>query len=496
MTGKEADSSKQEAKRIKAPVSLPIAQVPVRIPWRAHLIIACGFVIAYTTIGFVGLTLQSAQAGVTPVWPASGVAFALTYWFGYRYALLVMPGMLVLAWLIGVPIPVALLAGVGGVLEVLVAVWMLRRFKVNPSLMQLRDTLLFVSLAAGLGALFSAGLGALSMMLFTPGLVEARYIIPMWWLGNSLGILIVGGLGLVLPGQKTFPLYGRRWTELLGLCLIALILTWFSIERVAHIASALILYLLVPLIVLAGLRMGQFGVLTVAVMVLFTMMVANGQLPNEQLGSHGLGLLYLNISLVWMATFTGLIVGSAGQERRQREEVSWLASHDALTDLVNRHEFDVRLQRALATAHQHDHCHAVLFIDLDRFKRINDTEGHAAGDAVLRDVARLLHKEVRGRDTVSRSGGDEFALLLESCPLSEACGIAENIRRVLEDYVYHGAHGHYSVAASIGVVEIDAASSDSRAVLHGADLACYEAKRSGRNRVCVGAATAPEAATG
>jgi diguanylate cyclase (GGDEF)-like protein len=89
---------------------------------------------------------------------------------------------------------------------------------------------------------------------------------------------------------------------------------------------------------------------------------------------------------------------------------------------------------------------------------------------------------------VARTGGDEFALLLESCPLVEACGIAENIRRALEGYRYRGTHGDYDVEASIGVVEVDAAVEDSNGVLHGADEACYAAKTAGRNRVWVGSA--------
>jgi diguanylate cyclase (GGDEF)-like protein len=191
-----------------------------------------------------------------------------------------------------------------------------------------------------------------------------------------------------------------------------------------------------------------------------------------------------------MASFTGLIVASAHHERRNRERLTWLASHDPLTDLINRHAFSQRLQDALGSIDKHDRNHAVLCIDLDRFKRINDAEGHAAGDRVLREVAALLMDEVRRRDTVARLGGDEFALLLESCPLVEACGIAENIRRAVESYVYRGEMGDYDVEASIGVVEVDGRH-DSGEVLHAADLACFEAKRAGRNRVWVGSLEAP-----
>ena len=458
------------------------------------VLIGVGFIFIYAVVGFAGITLQSAQTGVTPVWPASGIAFGLCYWFGLRYALMIVPSMLVLGLTLGVPLPVVLLASAGSVLETLVAVWALRRVHIDASLMQLRDSLLFMAFAAVLAPVFSAAAGTLAMTLFTSNPVAPQYIAAMWWLGNSLGLLVIGGLALVLPCRKHFPLHGHHWLELLGLCAVALVLTWASILRVDQIASALILYLLVPLIVVAALRIGQFGVLLVAATVLCTLMAANGSLPHASLGEKELGMLYLDISLIWMATFSGLIVGSARQERRQREEVSWLATHDPLTDLVNRHEFTHRLERALLTARKQDRHHAVLYVDLDHFKRINDAEGHGAGDRVLHDVAGLLTREVRRRDTVARSGGDEFALLLESCPLVEACGIAENIRRALEGYQYRGVHGDYGVEASIGVVEVDAAVEDSSAVLHGADQACYEAKTAGRNRVWVGSAQPEEAA--
>lgn len=452
------------------------------------LLVATLFVVSFVVVGFAGISLQSAQTGVTPVWPASGIAFGLCYWFGLRYALLILPAMLLLGLAVGVPLPVVLLAAAGSMLETALAVWALRRLRIDASLMQLRDTLLFVVIGTALAPLCSAVTGTLGMVLFTSNPVEPLYIAAMWWLGNSLGLLVVGGLALVLPGPKDFPLYGHHWLELAGLCLVAALLTWLSILRVEHIASALIIYLLVPLVVVVALRAGQFGVLLVATVVLVTLMAANGSLPHDRLGAQELGMFYLDITLVWMATFSGLIVGSARQERRQREEVTWLASHDTLTDLVNRHEFVQRLERALLSARQQGRSHAVLFIDLDQFRRVNDAEGHQAGDRVLRDVAGMLSNEVRRRDSVGRIGGDEFALLLESCPLVEACGIAENIRRALEGYSYRGEHGDYTVEASIGVVEVDEAVTDSGSVLHGAEQACGEAKAGGRNRVWVGSA--------
>jgi diguanylate cyclase (GGDEF)-like protein len=447
---------------------------------------AVAFLLGYTVVGFAGIALQSAQTGVTPVWPASGIAFGLCYWFGIRYAVLIIPAMLGLAWALGVPLSVAWLAGLGSMLEAGVAVWLMRRFKVDPSLSALRDTLLFVGLAAVVGPLFSAGLGSLAMALLTDNPIPPLYIGMMWWLGNSLGVLLIGGLVLVTPVRRYLPRSSREWIELAALGALMLVVTWFAIHWVEQVSSALVLYLLVPSLVIAALRIGQFGVLLMGSLVLVMLLVASGLLPHGSLGKQGLGILYLDITLLWVASFTGLIVGSARQEREQREEVSWLATHDPLTDMVNQHEFMLRLDRVLRVAREQRSHHAVIYIDLDRFRRINDAEGHAAGDQVLRDVAIMLDVEVRRRDSVARIGGDEFALLLESCPLVEACGIAENIRRALEAYSYHGGHADYAVEASVGVVEVSENSVDSGTVLDQAERACNEAKRAGRNRVWVG----------
>ena len=127
----------------------------------------------------------------------------------------------------------------------------------------------------------------------------------------------------------------------------------------------------------------------------------------------------------------------------------------------------------------------LLFFDLDRFKDLNDAEGHRAGDQVLREVGVLLGREVRSQDTVARLGGDEFAIILEDCALLDACAIAENIRGVIERFEYRGAHGVHRVEASIGLVELNPGHTSPEDALHDADSACYEAKRSGRNRMWV-----------
>ena len=169
--------------------------------------------------------------------------------------------------------------------------------------------------------------------------------------------------------------------------------------------------------------------------------------------------------------------------RAQREKLSWSSSHDALTGLCNRSAFETALADATVDAAEAPFC--AMFIDLDRFKHVNDTAGHAAGDAVLREVAKAIQGQVRKADTVARLGGDEFAVVLGNCGLQEGRIIAEKIRAVVVAYQLDWEGQTFSVGASVGLVLVDAAFDSAEAVLAAADNACYAAKHRGRNCVMV-----------
>lgn len=169
--------------------------------------------------------------------------------------------------------------------------------------------------------------------------------------------------------------------------------------------------------------------------------------------------------------------------REHRERLTWTANHDALTGLANRRAFEALLERATAHAASEPFC--ALFIDLDHFKPVNDTGGHAAGDALLRDIAHALAAQVRQTDTVARLGGDEFAVLLSRCPLAQALDIAEKLRGAVIDYGLVWEGQTFNVGASIGLVAVNATYSSAADVLRAADTACYAAKQKGRNCVAV-----------
>ena len=187
-----------------------------------------------------------------------------------------------------------------------------------------------------------------------------------------------------------------------------------------------------------------------------------------------------------------LVFRDVTQQRRQFDEIRWRASHDSLTGLVNRAEFGQRLARTFERARREGSQHALLAFDLDRFKLVNDHCGHAAGDEVLREVARRLEAGVRGRDTVARLGGDEFAAILENCSLDEAMHVAQKLCDGLDQYRYVQGEQRFRIGTSIGVAPLDSRWPDADAALREADACCMIAKEQGRNRVQV---WAPDDAT-
>ena len=186
------------------------------------------------------------------------------------------------------------------------------------------------------------------------------------------------------------------------------------------------------------------------------------------------------IALLCSAVVARKVIGHVTAKNRQ---LTYQASHDALTGLINRREFEVRLDRAIGIAHSQSATHALLYIDLDQFKIVNDTCGHAAGDDLLQQISGLLLSSVRYRDTLSRLGGDEFGMLLENCPLDKAVSIANDLLKLMDSFQFTWHHNIFTIGMSIGVVPIDKSTTDLASAMSAADSACYIAKEAGRNRI-------------
>lgn len=165
--------------------------------------------------------------------------------------------------------------------------------------------------------------------------------------------------------------------------------------------------------------------------------------------------------------------------------LSWQASHDELTGLPNRREFDRKLKNAIAQIGSLALGHALIFLDIDQFKIVNDTCGHAAGDQLLCQMAGMLRSQIRGTDFLARFGGDEFAVLVMNCDLDNAAKFAEKLRSAVEQLNLTWEDRIFKLSASIGVAHLLDSNTTVRQALQAADLACYTAKEEGRNRIQV-----------
>jgi diguanylate cyclase (GGDEF)-like protein/PAS domain S-box-containing protein len=173
------------------------------------------------------------------------------------------------------------------------------------------------------------------------------------------------------------------------------------------------------------------------------------------------------------------------ERHKLSQKLSFQASHDALTGLINRHEFERRTQQLLDTVVEDKAQHVMCYLDLDQFKIVNDSCGHLAGDTLLKSISSLLNLKVRKGDTLARLGGDEFGILMTHCSIEQAKIVAESIRQLIHDFNFVWQEKTYSIGVSIGIDTIDKDTDSITTIMGTVDAACYAAKDSGRNRIVV-----------
>ena len=179
-----------------------------------------------------------------------------------------------------------------------------------------------------------------------------------------------------------------------------------------------------------------------------------------------------------------IVVRNLAAERAATQELKWHADHDSLTGLANRSAYEQALTGLFKPGPAGGE-HSVIMMDLDQFKIVNDTCGHAAGDELLKQLADLFLRYTRKTDLVARLGGDEFAVLMYQCTSDNAMRLAETLRRAVADWRFQWQGQTFRLAVSIGVVAVDSSFTDAAEVERAADMACFMAKRTGRNRICV-----------
>jgi len=400
----------------------------------------------------------------------------------------------------------ALLFGLINFGEAALAFLLLRRLAFDPRFPTLADAWKFVLAGPFVAALAAAILGTAVYGASRHPDAAFHELARAWWLADGTGLLLFTPLLLAFPPFGFAPAAAPPWrparTDAIFLAAVLVTVSVFLLA--AQLGAQLRAFVFLPLSLVAAARYPQrwAPVAAAAVAALVMLAIASGldpfgPLPPREAAVTARAFLFIvTLTTLGFAVLLGelrrheaqLLARVAERTRELQdanERLERLASLDALTGVGNRRLFDEALALETERARRYGVPLSLVLVDLDDFKRINDTRGHAAGDEVLREVARALRERVRGADVVARFGGEEFAIILPHTGLEQARRFAERLRRTLAAQVHPVLEGR--VTASFGVAQSVAGLLEGPALLAAADEALYEAKARGRNRVVAAA---------
>jgi len=438
--------------------------------------------LVYFAAARLGLRLAYLNPSTTPVWPATGIALAALLVVGYRAS----PAIWLGAFLANVATTGSLVSSagiaVGNTGEALAGAWFVNRFAGGRHAME-RSTHLFrfAVLAAGVSTSVSATLGVLSLSaggFVQPGTHGSVWL--TWWLGDLVGALMVAPLVLLWSGDwrlRFSPLRALEATALLlavlagGLAMFGGFLPPFSLS-----------FLSLPLLLWPAFRFGPREAVSTAVLLaaiaIASTLRGHGSLAG---GSPNESLLVLQ-SFMGVSTLTALAVaGEVAQRKRLQARLSHLADYDSLTDVLSRRRFQEKLEQQLADTRRYGTPAALLFVDMDDFKSVNDRFGHAAGDKVLASVAAQLRERLRDSDSLGRIGGDEFVVLLPHADRDRAEAVAGQLLKTIASHPTLFGDKEIRSAASIGIALLAEHGRTIEEVLAHADDAMFAAKAAGHN---------------
>lgn len=444
--------------------------------------------LAYFTTGWLGLLAPYAGTHVTLIWLPTGISVAALLLWGSA----VWPGIYMGALLVNLSIgstwPLALGIALGNTLGPILTVRLLRRAKFEITFNRQQDAGSLI-IAAGLGMTISAFFGVANLYLadlLPPTSLGAATL--FWWMGDTVGVLLAAPLLLTLTWKNIQKIHRDRLALLCWFLIAAPVLWLAFFQDYVQLGQSLPLaFLTLPLLAWAALRFGITGAALAGMF--FSIFAALGTAQGH--GTFFLQNTHISLFLLWtyMAStvLTVILITALMAERYQAEaEMKNLAFYDPLTQLPNRRLVMERLTQALHTCARNQRKGALLLIDLDNFKTLNDTLGHDKGDLLLQQTARRLTLCVRESDTVARLGGDEFVVMLEGLQLNddeaakEAGMVGGKILAALNQPYQLDIYQNHSTP-SIGITLFSGPQDSVEEVLMQADLAMYQSKSAGRN---------------
>lgn len=467
----------------------------------AHTLLTHAAIIASFRVGFAG-------DSVVALWPAAGICawVAIRYGWPAFFVVLISHQAYSLLFQTG-NAGFYIAANIGNATACVAGAWLYRRAGGTCTpLLNVRTTLVFLIVLAGTISAIAALAGAVALWFFYDlGAAALGPIAWRWFFSDYTGIVFITPTLIALNAARSAPL-AQHARELMDELPVPLVVSTIVMLVVYAATFAMpdelgqypIILFTMPLCVWLALKDAArssvvlLTLTTIGSLALVLISVGDSS-AGAFLAVQLYGVVVMSTSLVLRATSAERTAALAtlGVERAQLEEkvaartseLRALAETDTLTGLSNRRSFDAALTQAFESRGEPGLPDHLVYVDLDRFKMVNDTSGHAAGDALLLTISELLKNSVRGDDVIGRLGGDEFAILLKQCPPQNARRIAEALRAEISALRFQWEGDSHDVGASIGVAKIDPAAEDLLNIRQLADAACYTAKRGGRNRV-------------